>query len=97
MDEIDFLLAKGYVWEISKSMEIEIERIQKHRPDATNYIEGMTKHIGQMEHVMKYILWAKQCNAEFMRKAYGLSIENAKLTAKIKVLEEKNKRLFDGI
>ena len=97
MDEIDLMLVKGYVWEISKSMEIEIERIKKHRPEATNYIQGMTRHIGRMDQVLRFLCWSDVTNRELMRKAYDKSLEVEKLKERIKQLEAENKRLFDGI
>lgn len=97
MDEIDLMLVKGYVWEISKSMEIEIERIKKHRPEATNYIQGMTRHIDRMDKVLRFLCWSDVMNRELMRKAYDKSLEVERLKERIKQLEAKNKRLFDGI
>lgn len=97
MDYLETINAQGNLTAIIHALKLSISDVKEKRPTATDYIEGMEKHLAAMSETF---LTLQQYEKEIrtMREImYNYHRENVELKQQIDKLKEQNANLFNGL
>lgn len=97
MEQLDIILAKANTTAIIHSLRISIDEVTEKRPTATDYIDGMTKHLKSMMDVYAVIEQMEKQLSTMQSVMYNYHRENMEMRLEIKQLKQQNQNLYDGL
>jgi hypothetical protein len=97
MEQLDLILAKSNVTAIIHSLRISIDEVKEKRPNATDYIDGMNKHMKSMLDVYSAIEQMEMEISTMRSVMYNYHRENMEMRLEIKNLKEQNTNLYNGL
>jgi len=97
MEQLDLILTKANVTAIIHALRISIDDVTEKRPTATDYIDGMSKHLKSMVDVYAAIEQMENEIATMRSLMYNYHRENMEMRLEIKNLKVQNTNLFDGL
>lgn len=97
MEQLDIILAKSNVTAIIHSLRMSIDEVTEKRPNATDYIEGMNKHLKSMLDVYATIEQMETEISTMRSVMYNYHRENMEMRLDIKNLKEQNANLYNGL
>jgi len=97
MEQLEIILAKSNVTAIIHSLRMSIDDVTEKRPTATDYIDGMNKHMKSMLDVYGTIEAMEHEISSMRSIMYNYHRENMEMKLEMKQLKEQNINLYNGL
>jgi chromosome segregation ATPase len=97
MDYLETINAQANLTAIIHALKLSIAEVKEKRPQATDYINGMNKHLKAMSETFITLQEYEKEIRTLREIIYNYHRENAELKHQIDKLKEQNANLFNGL